>query len=480
MKNKLRGSGRVSMRRAAAIQFASKYVSLGAQLVITAVLARLISPEEFGLLAIITVFTAFFSLFSDMGIGVAIVQFRDLGERDFGALFVFSALIAFALAGLFCALSPAVAAFYGEPSLMPLCCAASLSLVFSTLNMVPNGLMLRERRFGSIGLRLVVATAVSGVAAIASAFFGAGVYSLIVQVVTSSAIVFIWNYTMRPIGRLSIHFVAPLRRIISYSGYQFGFSAINYFARNLDTLLIGKALGVVAVGNYDKAYKLTGYPLSSFSSVVASVVQPYMAEHQDNKDVVFAYWMKIEKGLSLAGACIMAVFVSAAAEIVGLFYGSQWGAAIPPFAILSFSVYFQVVWNPSGAFFQSLGRTDLMFKAGVVNTLLTISGLLVGLAGGSIVSVSVGIAVAYCLHSISLCWFLLWKCFGVKPAKLLSFLPEFATALVAIVACEFASPYFPAGMFPSFCCKVLLAGAVLLLGFGLTGQLSHLRALLCR
>ena len=462
------------------MQFAAKYVSMGAQLAITAILARIVTPEEFGLLAIITVFTTFFSLFSDMGIGIAVVQFRDLEEHDFGALFVLSGLVALALAGLFCLASPAIAAFYGEQSLIPLCCASSLSLVFATLNMVPNGLMLREKRFGSIGLRLVVATVVSGAIAVVAAFLGAGAYALIFQAVASSAIVFVWNVIARPIRALNIHFAAPLRRIVSYSGYQFGFSVINYFARNLDTLLVGKTLGVVAVGNYDKAYKLTGYPLSAFSSVVASVVQPYMAEHQDNKETVFSYWIRIEKGLSLVGASIMAVFMSAASEIIGLFYGDQWAAAVPVFAILSASVYFQVIWNPSAAFFQSLGRTDLMFKAGIANTAITLAGLALGLLGGSIVTVSLGITVAYCLHSIPLCWFLLWKCFGVAPAKLLRFLPELLTAVLAVVVCGIASPYLPAELVPALFCKLLLLGVVLLAGFSLTGQISYLRELIRR
>ena len=87
------------MRAAAAIQFASKYLNIGFQLAITAVLARLITPEDFGTLAIVSVFLAFFTMFADMGIGTAIVQFRDLDDSDFGALFVFSALLAVLLAG---------------------------------------------------------------------------------------------------------------------------------------------------------------------------------------------------------------------------------------------------------------------------------------------------------------------------------------------------------------------------------------------
>ena len=125
------------MRAAALFQFGSKYISMGAQLVITMVLARLIAPEDFGLVAIVTVFTGLFALLSDMGVGVAIVQYRDLTEEDYGALFGFSIVLAVGLTLCFCMMSPLIAKFYGDVRLIPLCCAASPLLLFATLNMVP-------------------------------------------------------------------------------------------------------------------------------------------------------------------------------------------------------------------------------------------------------------------------------------------------------------------------------------------------------
>lgn len=172
------------------MQFGSKYVSMGAQLVITAVLARLISPGDFGLMAIVTVFTGLFSLLSDMGVGTAIVQYRDLTERDYGGLFAFSALLAAGLSLAFCAASPFIAAVYGDARLVPLCLASAPALLFSTLNMVPNGLMLKELRFAAIGVRLVAATVVSGGVAIAASALGAGCYALVLQTVLSAAVVF--------------------------------------------------------------------------------------------------------------------------------------------------------------------------------------------------------------------------------------------------------------------------------------------------
>lgn len=474
MRHKL--SNGLGMRGAAILQLGSKYMSMGAQVVITAVLARLIAPAEFGLVAIVTVFTGLFSLLSDMGVGSAIVQYRDLTDDDYGALFGFSVVLALGLTLGFCAVSPLVAIFYSDSRLVGLCCVASPTLFFSTLNMVPEGLMLKNKRFDRIAVRLVVATVVSGVAAICLALGGLGAISLVIQSVISSSIVLVWNLITIPVGNVSMHFIAPLRKIFSYSAFQFGFSLINYFSRNLDNILIGRFLGNDQLGYYDKAYKLTGYPMSAFSSVIGSVIQPYMAEHQDDPDVIFDCFMRVEKLLSLVGAAIAAIFFCASTEIIEVLYGPDWGPSIPVFAVLSISVYFQMMGNPSGGFFQSLGRTDYMFRVGLINTGITVVSLGVGLAGGSILTVAYGIGAAFCLHMFSVTYYLVWRGFGKSPTCLKTFLPEVCVSLFAAVLCRIVFFYVHLPLFASLICKVILLLSIIFIGYRQSGQIEYLKS----
>lgn len=471
---------KLDMRSAAVFQFGSKYISMGTQVVITAILARLIAPEDFGLVAIVTVFTGLFSLLCDMGIGTAIVQYRDLTEEDYGRLFGFSIVLAAGLTAAFCAVSPLIAWFYGDRRLIPLCCAAAPMLFFSTLNMVPEGLMLKARRFDIIGIRLVCATFISGSAAVGLAFMGAGCYALVIQSALSSFVVLVWNLATRWIHHVSLHFMESLRRIFSYSAYQFGFSLINYFSRNLDNMLIGRFMGSAQLGYYDKAYKLTGYPLSAFSSVIGSVVQPYMAEHQNDPDRIFYCWQRVEKIISLVGVGVATVFFCASAEIIQVFYGPGWEASIPAFSILGISVYFQMMGNPSGAFFQSLGRTDYMFRVGLVNTTITFVGLAIGLAGGTIVTVACGIAVAYCLHMFALAWFLIHRGFGKSLGCTKAFLPEIAIGIVTALVVTTVFGFFELPLLGAFFTKIGLAVILLVVGYKVTGQLNHLKALVGR
>lgn len=466
------------MRAAALFQFGSKYISMGAQLVITAVLARLIAPDDFGLVAIVTVFTGLFSLLSDMGVGVAIVQYRDLTEQDYGRLFGFSVVLAIALTAFFCVSSPFIAIFYDDGRLVPLCCAASPLLLFSTLNMVPSGLMLKERRFAAIGVRLVCATVASGAVAVVLAVVGAGCYALVVQSTLSALIVLVWNLVTRRIHYVSLHFMGPLRRIFSYSAYQFGSSLINYFSRNLDNMLIGLFMGSAQLGYYDKAYKLTGYPISAFSSVIGSVIQPYMVEHQNDSDVIFSCFMRVEKLLSLVGVCVAVLFFCTSSEIIRVFYGPGWEAAIPVFSILGVSVYFQMMGNPSGAFFQSLGRTDYMFRVVVINTAITLVGLTAGLLGGSIVTVAYGITGAYCFHLLSIVWFLVRRGFGKDFGCLKSFLPEIVVGVLVSAIVTNTFKYVSLTLVGSFFLKIVLSLSLVFLGYALTGQLGYFKELL--
>ncbi|NEG70345.1 lipopolysaccharide biosynthesis protein [Bifidobacterium choloepi] len=470
----------VSPKKAAVIQFVAKYATIVIQLVLTAILARLLTPDQFGEVAIVTVFTSFFNIFSDMGVGAAIIQFRQLEQKDFEKLFAFSIVLSTVLTIVFAMMSYPFALFYSDMGLIPLFLAATPTLFFNTLNMVPNGLMLRGKRFKAIGLRLIVTTLISGVVAVFSAALGMGAYALILQTGLSAFSVFIWNFLSLSVRKPNFHFVEPLKLIFSYSSFQFGFSTINYFSRNLDNLLIGKFFGDVQLGYYDKAYKLTTYPLSSFTSVVSSIVQPFMAEHQDHKKIIWDFWFRIEKLVSLVGAVITAIFVACSREVVLLFYGSQWSASIPLFTLLAFSVYFQMLGNTSGAFFQSLGRTDLQFRVGLINTVVTVGCLVLGLCTGKMLYVAALIAAAYIIQIFTTFFYLIKRAFGGTFSVVVRFIPEIIIAAVAVVVAIFTGSLINGGLILQFSIKMLLVCSIMFIGYLLFGQLKYLLAIIKR
>lgn len=424
-----------SMLSALGMQLVSKYSNVVVQLAVTMVLARLLTPEEFGTVAIVTVFTSFFSILADVGISTAIIQYKDLTRDDYDALFAFSILMGVGLAGIFCLLSLPISLVYGDQQLVPLCCLASLSVFFASANMAPNGVLLRERRFAAVSVRLVVASAASGALAIGLAAGGAGCYSLVWQAVASAAIILAWNWGATRLRVTNWHFVAPLKRIGRYSIYQAGFSTINYFARNLDNLLVGGIMGSAQLGYYDKAYKLMGYPLNYLTGIFSDVLQPYLSEYQNDKPKLYRSWLGICRVLALVGMLVTAVFVCFPEEIVLVMYGDQWAAAVPVVAALGISVGFQMVNSTSGAIFQSAGSTDVLFRSGIICTCVSLVAILAGVATGNIALLGLCVSLAYLVHLCVTARLLVREVLRMSPSSFLrSLLPSACAAVVAIAA----------------------------------------------
>lgn len=404
----------ISFFKAAIIQFSSRYVNVFVQLILTAVLARLLSPVEYGVMAGLTVFTSLFAILADMGFGAGIIQYKQLEKCDFGGLFVFSFFLAIVLSVGFVLLGVPIAMFYKEPEYTSLCAFAAISVFFNTINMVPNGILLREKRFDSIGVRLVVTTIIGGVISVFMALNGFGTYALVWNVNSVSILIFLWNI-IGVHGQISfkcLNILKPVKLIARYSAYQAGFGIINYFSRNADHLIIGRFFGAAPLGLYDKAYKLTTYPIQFIPGVLGSVLQPYLSAYQDDKEKLHHYQILMIRGLSLAGAWISAVFILCSKEIVLIFYGEQWLQCVPLFTILAGSIIFQMVMNVTGGVLQSAGRTDLLFRQGLSATCAMLFMLAIGSITRNVTILTVFVGSAFILQTFTVAYFTTYKAFG--------------------------------------------------------------------
>ena len=431
-----------SMLSALGMQLVSKYANVVVQLVINMVLARLLTPKEFGTVAIVTVFSSFFAILADMGVSTAIVQYKNLTKSDYDALFLFSAILGAVLAGVFCLLSLPISYAYVDRDLIPLCCLTSLSVLFNTLNMVPNGILLRERRFKTISVRLVVVSVFAGAVAVALAFLGFGCFALVWNVVLTSLFVFVWNWTSTRISFTNPHFIVPVRRIMRFSGFQAGFGIVNYFARNLDNLLVGAMMGSAQLGYYDKAYKVMQYPLNYLTGIFSNVLQPYLSEYQDDKRRLYKSWLAICRVLAVVGMFATALIVTFPQEILLIMYGDQWLVAAPALGTLGLSVGIQMVNSTSGAIFQSAGRTDTLFRSGLICTVISVVGILLGIAAGSLWVLGLAISVAYVLHFMVTAYLLVGKVLGEPPLSfLINFVPSVAAAVFSVLVANMVVPF---------------------------------------
>lgn len=350
----------------------AKYAGIIVSLVVVAVLARLISPEEFGIVAVATILMQFLSTFGNLGIGPAIIQFKKLTKIDIEHIFSFTVWIAAGLSIAFFIASGSVAEYYKNDQLLVICQILTINLFFSVINSIPNSLLYRDKEFKFMTYRTLSVQLVGGTISVAAAFLGFGIYSLLINPVFSSIALFIINYIKYPQKfHLKIDF-NPIKTIFSYSSYLFLFDMINYFSRNLDKLIIGKYLSMSALGFYEKSYRLMMLPLQNINHVIGPVIHPVFSDLQNNLNKLSLSYEKIVRFLSFVGFPLAALLFFTSNELVLLFFGNNWALSVPSFRILAISVGFQILMSTSGAIFQSSNATKYMMLSGILSAILTV------------------------------------------------------------------------------------------------------------
>ena len=172
----------------------AKYVGIFVQIAISMVLARLLEPSDFGILAIATVFISFINLITDLGFGAAIIQSETLEWKDLESIFTLTLYVGLIAAVIIFILAFPIGAYYNDTSVKDVVRCLSLNVIFASLNIVPNALLLKAKRFKLIAIRTLSIQTISGCIGVVSAFIGLGLYSLVIQSTLFSAGIFIFNY----------------------------------------------------------------------------------------------------------------------------------------------------------------------------------------------------------------------------------------------------------------------------------------------
>ena len=368
-----------------------KYSGQIIAILISMVLARLLTPYDYGVVATASVLLGFLGIFTSIGIGPAIIQRDDLSQRDLNNIFTFSIFLGLFIGAISFVSSWVIADIYGNPLLVPVIQVLSVGLFLGTINMVPAALMSKHKRFKEMATRSLAFQVLFGVIATITAFYGAGVYALICPQIFVGICTFLYNNYFYPV-KVSWKFnFEPIKRIFSYSSFVFLSEFINYFSRNLDKIIIGKFISPNALGYYEKSYRLMQMPLNNVSSVIYPVLQPIMSSLQNDKKEMAMKYAKIVSIIATISFPLSAVLFFTAEEIIYIMFGQNWTPAVPSFRILALSIPFLLICNPNGAIFLSCNASKQMFNVTIINTVLVVSGFSIGAYfGGTIEAIAWG------------------------------------------------------------------------------------------
>lgn len=453
-----------SLKQAAVINAIGKYSKVLLSIVVEVILARLLTPHDYGVVAVVTVFTTFFAIFSDMGLGTAVIQRKDLTKEDIDQLYTFTVYAAFFLAFLFYCFSYIIASFYRSSIYIRIGHLLSISLLFDTLNMVPNGVLNRQKLFVTIAVRTLVVYVISVIITIILACFGAKYYALVAQAILTSFFTFIWNIKTTKLKFKIRYDNKPLRNVASYSGFQFAFNLLNYFSRNLDNLLAGRFIGSTALGYYNKAYTLMQYPVSNLTGVITPVLHPILSDYQNNKDLLYKKYMKVVKLMAAVGIWAEAICIFAGPEIIHIMYGSKWNSSVLCFQLLAISVATQMINSSGGAAFQALGNTRLLFIQGLINTLITIAAIIFGIfSGKTIFALALWVSVSFLINFLVSFFFLIQFAFEKNFFEfILEMMPYIFISLIVGICCFFYPLHF-ANIFLALIVKIVYTTVIYLI-----------------
>ncbi len=360
---------------------------------ITAVLARLIPPSEFGLLAMVTVITGFLGVFKNFGLNASLIHKQNITDKDINTVFWFTVFVSALLAFIIILSAPLISRFYNNPRLTSITIAMGVLFFISTLGSVPDALIQKKMLFKSFFFRNITNKIISGITGISLAYLGFGIWALITSNFVST--IYITYVSFRIIRwRPKLFFsVEVLKPHLSYSLPLLGLRIINYWSSNLDTLIVGKKFGDNILGYYNKSYSLMMLPVSKVSGAVSRVVFPSFSLIQQDPEQVWKKYIRLLRTTAFITFPLMGAMYLLADVIIITVYGENWKPSIPFFKAFAFIGAVQSL-TYTGTIFQSIGKTKKVFYLNIVLKSLVITGILIGYYLGGIMGIIWGFTLA--------------------------------------------------------------------------------------
>jgi O-antigen/teichoic acid export membrane protein len=378
-------------------QYTGAVVSGMGQLIVTAVLARLLSPADYGLAGLAAVYVGLAAILAQFGIGPALIQRAELTPRIIRAGFTATVLIGILTTGLVWLTAPLAAKLLGNMALTPIIRGLSLTFVLANPGFVAEGLTERSLAWRKL-MWIEMAAFVLGYAipALVLAAAGFGVWAIVGSTLGQNLVRSAVLLKVQPHPKWPR--VGPeLRELLRFgSGFTLA-RAFNYGAGQGDNLVVGRVLGIVALGYYSRAFKLMMILVTYFATVVTKVLFPIMSRLQGQPDRLRSTYLTGAAVLSLVSAPLGAVMVVTAPEIVGVVLGPKWIPAILPFQILTAGIMLRNVYLMAYCLDGALGRMRNRTLRDGIYALAVIVGSLIGTRFG-LTGVATGVVLAIALN----------------------------------------------------------------------------------
>ena len=418
-----------------------KYSLYLLQIISLSILARLFTPEDFGTLAALQVLILFFQLLATSGLAPAIIHQEIISVNQRDGIFTATLIIGISLTLLFIYLMPVLANWLQLTNVNLLTYVLALNGFFSALAMLPLASLQKDTKFIIIGKAEILAEIMALMVCISLYFLGLGVVALAIKLLVTPVGRFVFYYrfsAQTEIGQAKLGTqIASILPLLAVAKFQLGFNILNFFSRNLDTLLVAKYFGVSTVGFYEKTYQIMRYPLQLFTFAINPALQPVLTRYKHQPEIIFSAYYKLIYKLAVLGMLTASIIFWYADDIIFILFGSQWLAVSELLKILALSIPVQMVLSSTGGVYQAMGATKEMFYCGIFSSIVNVSAIILGIYTGEMTVLCISLVVAFIINYFQCFYVLHYYVFKVKRLK--SFVLLSLLVLISLVNLLFES-----------------------------------------
>lgn len=355
---------------------AEKIGARGVTFIVSIILARLLDPTTYGLVALVTVITTILEVFVDCGLSEALIQKKDADELDFSSMFYFNVLICIFLYAVLYYLSPYIANFYKHTELTPVIRVLGLTVVVSGVKNIQSAYVRRNLIFKKFFFSTLIGTIVAAVIGISLAYKGYGVWALVIQHLTNNVVdtIILWiTVKWRPKFLFSFN---RLKELLNY-GYKILFAALlNTIYENARSLIIGKMYTSADLAYYNQGEKYPKFAVDNVNSAIDSVLLTSMAKEQDDQERVKSMTRRAIKTSTFMIMPLMFGLIAISRPLIIILLTDKWIDTIPYFVIFCISYSFYSIHTANLNAIKALGRSDIFLKQEVVKKIVGFSVLI--------------------------------------------------------------------------------------------------------
>ncbi len=374
----------------------------GIQFVITIIIARILTPADYGLIGMITIFIGVSMSFIDSGFGQALIQRQNATRKDESTMFYFNILLGFMFFGILYFIAPLIAAFYKQPILIPITRVLALNLVINSFGLVQNALITKTIDFKRLTKISIISIFFSGSVGILLAIKGFGVWSLIIQSLTGNIVKSILLWTMSKWRPLMVFSMDSFKSLFSFGSKLLASGLLNQIFDNIYNLIIGKMYTPAALGYYTQAKRMQDIPVSNSLSILQRVTYPIYSTIQDDLVRLKSVYRKTIKIIVLINFPLMIGMIVCAQPLIKIFLTDKWLPAVPYLQLLCMIGLLLPLSSINLNILKVRGRTDIFFYLEVAKKLIIVITILITYKFGIYIMVFGQVCSSFIAHLLNI------------------------------------------------------------------------------